>query len=340
MGSGLRQEEALASPSRATARSSSSATPRSTPTPPAPDLPPTFASPATTATAAWTPASARAAGSAATSTASPTRWRSSPTARSCWRATSSSSCRTAVFVSDFVVARFNANGSLDLPFGTSGTGQVATDIGGATNSGAQPGAATQRRDRRQRHAAVQPAGVRSTPTSFATTPTARSMRASAMAASSRWPTWTSAKGWCGRPTASWCWWARSCSRSLPATARFVLMRRNADGSPDTGFGSAGTASTRARARTPLPPASRCRPTASSWWSARARSRRTRTSSSRATTATARSTPASATPAALSIDFFGFNDIGENVLVQPDGRIVVGGQARNNVDGYGVARINP
>ena len=44
--------------------------------------------------------------------------------------------------------------------------------------------------------------------------------------------------------------------------------------------------------------------------------------------------------ALSIDFFGFTDIGENVLVQPDGRIVVGGQATNFVGGYGVARINP
>ncbi len=43
---------------------------------------------------------------------------------------------------------------------------------------------------------------------------------------------------------------------------------------------------------------------------------------------------------LSIDFFGFADAGENVLLLPDGRIVVGGLARNSVDGYGVARINP
>ena len=43
---------------------------------------------------------------------------------------------------------------------------------------------------------------------------------------------------------------------------------------------------------------------------------------------------------LSIDFFGFTDVGENVLVQPDGKIVVGGLARNNVDGYGLARILP
>ena len=65
-----------------------------------------------------------------------------------------------VFVSDIVVARFNADGSLDLPFGTSGTGQVATDIGGGREQRPQPGAAAQRRDRRQRHAAVRPAGVR------------------------------------------------------------------------------------------------------------------------------------------------------------------------------------
>ena len=43
---------------------------------------------------------------------------------------------------------------------------------------------------------------------------------------------------------------------------------------------------------------------------------------------------------LQIDFFGFSDVGENVLMQPDGKIVVGGLARNNVDGYGLARILP
>lgn len=43
---------------------------------------------------------------------------------------------------------------------------------------------------------------------------------------------------------------------------------------------------------------------------------------------------------LTIDFFGSTDIAESVLVQPDGRIVVGGSARDNVDGYGVARVLP
>jgi uncharacterized delta-60 repeat protein len=43
---------------------------------------------------------------------------------------------------------------------------------------------------------------------------------------------------------------------------------------------------------------------------------------------------------LTIDFFGFTDVAESVLVQPDGKIVIGGVARNNVDGYALARVLP
>lgn len=43
---------------------------------------------------------------------------------------------------------------------------------------------------------------------------------------------------------------------------------------------------------------------------------------------------------LTIDFFGFTDIAENVAIQSNGKIVLGGLARNNVDGYGVARVLP
>jgi uncharacterized delta-60 repeat protein len=42
----------------------------------------------------------------------------------------------------------------------------------------------------------------------------------------------------------------------------------------------------------------------------------------------------------TVDFFGFNDVAESIAVQPDGRIVLGGLARDQVDGYGIARINP
>jgi len=43
---------------------------------------------------------------------------------------------------------------------------------------------------------------------------------------------------------------------------------------------------------------------------------------------------------LTIDFFGSTDVAESVAVQPDGKIVLGGLARDNVDGYGVARVSP
>jgi uncharacterized delta-60 repeat protein len=43
---------------------------------------------------------------------------------------------------------------------------------------------------------------------------------------------------------------------------------------------------------------------------------------------------------LRVDFFGFTDIAESVAVQPDGKIVVGGLARDNLEGYGLARILP
>ena len=43
---------------------------------------------------------------------------------------------------------------------------------------------------------------------------------------------------------------------------------------------------------------------------------------------------------MTIDFFGFTDVAEAVTVTDDGNIVVAGLARDNVDGYGVARVSP
>ena len=44
---------------------------------------------------------------------------------------------------------------------------------------------------------------------------------------------------------------------------------------------------------------------------------------------------------LTIDFFGSFDGAENVVVQPDGKIVLGGFARNGTrTGYGLARVLP
>lgn len=43
---------------------------------------------------------------------------------------------------------------------------------------------------------------------------------------------------------------------------------------------------------------------------------------------------------LTIDFFSLTDIAENIAIQSNGKIVVGGLARNSADGYGVARVLP
>jgi uncharacterized delta-60 repeat protein len=44
---------------------------------------------------------------------------------------------------------------------------------------------------------------------------------------------------------------------------------------------------------------------------------------------------------LTVDFFGSSDFATNVAVQPDGKIVVGGSAKNGSSGgLGLARVNP
>ena len=43
---------------------------------------------------------------------------------------------------------------------------------------------------------------------------------------------------------------------------------------------------------------------------------------------------------MAIDFFGFTDLAESVAITDDGSILVSGLARDNVDGYGVARLSP
>ncbi len=43
---------------------------------------------------------------------------------------------------------------------------------------------------------------------------------------------------------------------------------------------------------------------------------------------------------LTIEFFGSTDIAENIAIQSNGKIVLGGIARDSVDGYGMARVLP
>jgi uncharacterized delta-60 repeat protein len=243
-----------------------------------------------------------------------------------------------VFVSDVVVARFNANGSLDLPFGTSGTGQVATDIGGVANSG--------------RNLVLQPNGaivVSGTPQ--CSQPGCEHTDVVRYNANG---TLDASFGSGGKVTLSGLDVGQGLVRQAdgklvlvgtlvqpvaPATSRFVLMRLDAVGNPDASFGTAGTASTALSENA-----------AAGGIALQADGKLvvvgTRALSPNPNFIVARYNgdgsldTGFANAGTLSIDFFGFEDVGENVLVQPDGRIVVGGLARNFVDGYGLARIVP
>jgi uncharacterized delta-60 repeat protein len=239
--------------------------------------------------------------------------------------------------SDFTVARFLADGRLDTTFGPTASGQVAVDLGG-TNSA--------------HHIALQPDGAivvsgkpeGSTP-GFDRTDIARFNANGSLDASF---------GVGGKLTLAGVDVGQGLVRqadgklvlvgtivetTAPITSRFALMRRNADGSPDASFGTAGTATTALSEN------------ASAGGIALQVDGKLVVVGTRAFSVNTNFVVARyngngsldtgfGNAGVLSIDFFGFDDTGESVLMQPDGKIVVGGKARNVVDGYGLARINP
>ncbi len=242
--------------------------------------------------------------------------------------------------SDFTVARFNTNGTLDLAFGGSGTGQVATDIGSATNTA--------------RNLVLQPNGAivvsgkpQGSQTGFDHTDVARYNANGTLDASF---------GSGGRLTLAGVDVGQGLVRQLdgkfvlvgsttvgtfPASStRFALMRLNADGSPDTSFGTAGTVNTAFTFNATafavalqgdgkiVAAGSTVREVQPNFVVARYNA------DGSLDTIFGNGT------GNLSIDFFGFGDGAESVAIQPDGKIVVGGVATNNFSGYGVARINP
>ena len=240
--------------------------------------------------------------------------------------------------SEFVVARFNANGSLDASFGDGVTGQVVTDFGGTTNSASnlvlQPNGAM----------VVSGKPIGSQP-GFDHTDIARyNANGSLDTSFGSGGKLTLAgvdvgQGLARQADGKYVLVGNVTETTVPATARFLLKRLNADGSPDTTFGNAGTVDT---AFTESATANGV----ALQGDGKIVAVGTRAFSANPNFIVARYNANGSVDATfgsdgnLSIDFFGFNDAGENVLVQPDGKIVVGGLARNNVDGYGVARINP
>jgi serralysin len=133
----------------------------------------------------------------------------------------------------------------------------------------------------------------------------------------------------------------SVAPAVPGTVtEFALMRLNADGSPDAAFGDAGTA------HTAIEPGQRDSANAVALQAdgrivvAGSSSNVNRDFAVARYNANGTLDTTFANQGKLTIDFLGFTDIADSVAIQPDGKIVLGGLSRGNVDGYGVARVLP
>jgi uncharacterized delta-60 repeat protein len=128
--------------------------------------------------------------------------------------------------------------------------------------------------------------------------------------------------------------------TFPAvTSQFALVRLQSNGSPDDAFGTASVVKT---AVSDLGDEALAVAVQSDGKIVAAGRSSTQTNSNfalaRYTTDGALDTTLAGT-GKLTIDF-GLTDLAESVAVQADGKIVLGGMARANVDGYGLARVSP
>jgi len=128
----------------------------------------------------------------------------------------------------------------------------------------------------------------------------------------------------------------------PATqTSFEVMRLNTNGTPDSSFGTAGIVDTALSTRgdaafaVTLQPDGKIIAVGASQIQVNANFAVVRYD-----TEGALDTTFGGGTGKLTVDFFGSTDVAESVVVQPDGKIVAGGLARDSVDGYGVVRINP
>ena len=122
---------------------------------------------------------------------------------------------------------------------------------------------------------------------------------------------------------------------------FALMRLGANGSPDNGFGTAGLATTAFTTLDDLGGAIAVQADGRILVAGRS-SNQSNSDFAVARYATNGTLDSSfGIGGKLTIDFFGSFDGAENVVVQPDGKIVLGGFARNvRRTGYGLARVLP
>ena len=240
---------------------------------------------------------------------------------------------------DFTVARFKADGNLDPTFGTDATGQIARDLG-ATNSA--------------RNIVLQPDGkivISGKPQGdqpgFDHTDVARfnpdgsydptfgtggRLKLAALDVGA---------GLALQPDGKLVLVGTRMQPNAPVFSRFVLMRLNADGTPDASFGTrgqveaalsknvrAGGVAVQADGRIVVVGTSVFESAGDFVVARYGRDGEVDTGFGIGGT--------------LGIEFFNGSNVGENVLVMPDGRIVVGGMAVSSrgIRGYGVARVLP
>jgi uncharacterized delta-60 repeat protein len=242
--------------------------------------------------------------------------------------------------SDFTVARFNADGSLDLSFGITASGQVATDIGLHANSA--------------RNIVLQPNGA--IVVSGKPVGSSADVLHTDMARYDRNGNLDASFGVGGKLTLA----GRLVGEGLAlqsdgkfvlvgsvnvgsgatASTDFALMRLNTDGSPDTTFGTAGTVTTAISNERDAALAVALQADGRIVVAGHTSNINANFAVARYNTNGALDTSFGNGTGVLTVDFFRFTDSAESVLVQPDGKIVLGGVVEDKVDGYGLARINP
>jgi uncharacterized delta-60 repeat protein len=128
--------------------------------------------------------------------------------------------------------------------------------------------------------------------------------------------------------------------ATPATPRFSTMRLNVNGTPDTSFGTDGRVITSITTRGDTARAVALQADGKIVVAGSSNNQVNPNFAAVRYNANGTLDASFATASMLTVDFFGFTDVAENVAIQGDGKIVLGGLARNNVDGYGLARVNP
>ena len=122
--------------------------------------------------------------------------------------------------------------------------------------------------------------------------------------------------------------------------RFATTRLLANGTVDTGFGTAGTVVTDISGRGDAAHAVTVQADGRIVVAGRSSSQTNANFAVARYLSNGAIDPAFGTAGTLTVDFFGFTDAAESVVLQADGRVVLGGVARNNVDGYGLVRLLP